>query len=128
MNINASLISLMNTIAMENPELLNMVMTDQVLIWTIKDLDCKLKEEYERYNTFKELLSQPIEPASEKEFKGELLKLSGKNLLSYYSLYKIYTKLKKARGLTIAFDTNIELIAELLKEEKLNDQESFNRA
>lgn len=127
MDLNRAIISMMHTVASENPELLKVVMTDQVLIWTIKDLDQKLKEEYEKYITYKNLSLSQFENKSQKEMNEELVKITGRTLLSYYKLYKIFEELKDARNISIELETDINLILELLKEEKLYDQNTLNR-
>lgn len=112
-------ISLMNTIAIQNPTMLDTIMTDEVLKLAHKNLDLKMKNELENYKFLKKLTC--FEYVSQKEFNDEVIKLIVRNLLSLWNLYVTYETIKKARGIELELETDINSVLEILEQEGLKE-------
>lgn len=112
-------ISLMNTIAIQNPTMLDTIMTDEVLKLALKNLDLKMKNELENYMFHKKQIC--FEYASQKEFNDELIKFIVRNLLSLWNLYVTYEAIKKARGIELELEIDINSVLEVLEQEGLKE-------
>lgn len=104
-----SLIQNIHTIA-DDTETLNIVLTDEVLIFAIKDLDYKMNNNLKSYSEQKVQLLSLSENNSQKEFSKEKIKLIERTLLSYYKLYQSYESVKNSRNIS---DSDIELVTDI---------------
>lgn len=98
-------ISSIHGIAKNNPECLNLILTDFDLELVLKDLDEKMMKSYRFYkNHRKDYL-----------FNGNgtskaLMQLNGKELIANYKLYLIYHSIASERCLGIRLDSDIDAI------------------
>ena len=112
-----SVILSIHQVANDHPEMLDVVLTDTVLIWAINDLDQKMQQISKNLISEKEKTN--FENSSSKEFNEDLIVLNERTLLSYYKLYKRYEQIMLSRNIDIEIQTDITIVENLLPEDGL---------
>lgn len=107
----------MHQVASDHPEMLDAVLTNPVLTWTITDLDQKMQQTSKILISEKEISS--FKNSSSKEFNEDLIVLNERTLLSYYKLYKRYEQIMLSRNIDIEIQTDITIVENLLPEDGL---------
>lgn len=91
--------SIIEIIARENPESLDAIVTDQVLIWLIQKLEKRMMTSLDRYMEIMNGLDQENLDDKARELCEKSLRYNLDFQLQNYELYKVYTALRESRGL-----------------------------
>lgn len=103
-------ISSIHGIARNNPECLNLILTDFDLELVLKDLDDKMMKSYRFYkNHRKDYLFDG------NGLSKSLMQLNGKELIANYKLYLTYSSIANERCLGIRLDADIDAIDKVYK-------------
>lgn len=108
------LLSAMHQVANNIPEQLDQVITNQVLILAIQDIDKNLKQYFEYYINAKKYSKQKFEYESDKLQNDNIMHFSIREVLSYYKIYLAYEKVRESRSIEITLETDIEFVKEVL--------------
>ena len=113
------IVSLAYTVADEQPELLDTVLTDQVLIWAAEDLGHQMSVYSKLYITNRSRLCYPFEYESKKELVEQAIIAYTHTLLVYYKKYKIFSELLSSRNIEVKLEIDPIIVEQLLIDEKL---------
>ena len=96
-----------HTIAKNYPEMLDGILTDEVLVWCLTDIDKKLYDSMSTcLNLEKEYNTSGIDP-KKKGARWVLFNYNMDRLKEYYNLFLIYDNIRKKRN--ISFDYNLTI-------------------
>ena len=117
------LAEIFNEIAANNPEMLNSLMTDELLECVMKELYFEMEQELHTYEYAFHLMTTPPEDCyrKDKDYWIAWAKVARKSLVSQNELYKAYESLRASRNLDIEHDFDPNLV-----EKALNDEEKVN--
>lgn len=111
------LMTTFNTVAANNPEMLDSLMTDDVLECIMKELCAGIKFYYEKYKECIDISELSSESISNRDYAKNIAISYRRTLASSNKLYKAYESLRAARNLEIDFDFDPSLVSKALDEE-----------
>ena len=97
-----------HTIAKNYPEMLDGILTDEVLVWCLTDIDKKLYNSMSTcLNLEKEYNTSGIDP-KKKGARWVLFNYNMDRLKEYYNLFLIYDNIRKKRNISLNFNLTID--------------------
>lgn len=102
-------ISGVHSIAKSCPDMLEEILTDEVLIWCLTDIDKNLSRSIDISLGLEDTFNSPN--SSEKSMCRALLNSTKRELKEYYDLFLIYDNIRKKRNISLNFTPTIEKFA-----------------
>ena len=97
-----------HTIATNNPEMLDGILTDEVLVWCLTDIAKKVDNTISIcINLEKEYNSPDIDP-QKKNARWILFNYDMDRLKEYYDLFLIYDSIRKKRNISLDYNLTID--------------------
>ncbi len=118
-----NVVSTIHNIARKTPQLLDMVLTDEILKYSIIDLDEKMKVFLDYcLNNAANMKDNSIDQ-QRRNFNATLLSLNKKELEEYYKMYVEYENIRQKRNINIDWTVGIDTVSNVLG---INPQDKTN--
>ena len=109
-----NVVSTIHNIARKTPQLLDMILTDEILKHCIIDLDEKMKVFLDYcLNNAANMKDNSIDQ-QRRNFNATLLSLNKKELEEYYKMYVEYENIRQKRNINIDWTVDIDTVSNVL--------------
>ena len=118
-----------HTIATHNPEMLEGILTDEVLVWCLADIDKKVYDTVSTCINLEQEYNTPGVDSRKKNARWILFNYNVARLKEYYDLFLAYNNIRKKRNFSLDFTPTIDKFALYLQQifEHGIDNESISR-
>ena len=97
-----------HSIAKSCPEMLEEILTDEVLVWCLTDIDKNLSRSIDISLGFEDIVNSPDYDSSKKSMCRALLNSTKRELKEYYDLFLVYDNIRKKRNISLDYNLTID--------------------